>query len=85
MADKFTISIGFPIYHIDHKELADRLNAKTRCTRVKRLQELGVPIRGVGKNMYVSVVDIIEAFINLEQSQPGNNYKAKSKVASKYL
>jgi len=64
--NEVTISIeGFPIYHIDSTELVLKLKAKDRRTRIGKLQRMGVPIGCVGKDQYVSVIDVLEAFARL--------------------
>lgn len=74
---------GFPIFHIDCPELATKLNAFTRTQRVRKLEDLGIPIKGKGKDLYVSVIDVLEAFIKITIQSDNNQHIPKSEGAKK--
>lgn len=85
MNNTVTISFPFPIININSGILQEYLNVKTRGTAESRLRELGVDIRGKGKNQYVSIVDVIEAFNNLGIELTSKKYSAKSEEAQGFI
>lgn len=84
MAGRNNIIINFPIYEINSKELSEKLNAKTRNSKIKKLEALGVPVRQAGPYTFVNVFDVIEAFENLEKKSTRKQYIPKSTSASKF-
>lgn len=67
-----------PFYHI--KALFPALKVTTLDTAIKRLRELGIPVKGKGKNQYVLYEDIVK-FFRVDEIEKPEKVEPKSKEA----
>lgn len=71
----------FPFFEIKSQALKVMLGVKDSRSVIKKLNELGVPIKGKGRSQYIITTDVIDI---LNQDERITTYRGKTALSQRF-